>query len=123
MKRNALEWVVFALGLVATLAIVGYLGYEVAAHRSETPQVEVELGRPEQRGEVFLVPVTAKNRSDETLEGVILEATLKSDREEEKAQFELAFLPRRSQREGWFTFTRDPVLGRLRARAIGYERP
>lgn len=123
MKRNALEWSVFALGLFATLSILGYLGYEIATFRHESPRVDIVLGTAEARGDVFLVPVTAKNRSDETLEGVILEATLKAGKEEQKAQFELAFLPRRSQREGWFTFTRDPARGKVEARAIGYERP
>lgn len=123
MKRNPLEWTVFAVGLIATLAILGYLGYEIATFRPGSPQIEVVLGKAERRGEEFVVPVTAKNRGDETFEGVLLEATLTRGKEEEKAQFELAFLPRRSQREGWFTFTGDPERGRLEARAIGYERP
>jgi uncharacterized protein (TIGR02588 family) len=123
MKRNALEWSVFALGLFATLSILGYLGYEIATHRTGVPRVEVTMGQVEKRGDVFLVPVTAKNGSDETLEGVILEASLRVGKDEQKAQFELAFLPRRSQREGWFTFTQNPERGKLEARAIGYERP
>jgi uncharacterized protein (TIGR02588 family) len=123
MKRNALEWSVFGLGLALTLAILAYLGYEAALHRPGTPEVRLVLGQPERRGNVFAVPVVAKNLSDETLEGVQLEATLRQSGEEETATFELAFLPRRSQREGWFTFTRDPGKGRLEARAIGYERP
>lgn len=123
MKRNALEWFVFALGLAATLAILGYLGYEIATFRKGAPQVEVTLGEAVRRGDDFVVPVVAKNRGDETLEGVVLEATLTVGKEEEKAQFELAFLPRRSQREGWFAFRHDPASGKVLARAIGYERP
>lgn len=123
MKRNALEWIVFALGLTATLAILGYLGYDIATFHPQTPRVEVVLGPAERQGDHYVVPVTAKNHCDETLEGVVVEATLKTGKEEETAQFELAFLPRRSQREGWFTFTKDPGSGSLRARAIGYERP
>jgi uncharacterized protein (TIGR02588 family) len=123
MKRNRLEWAVFAIGLALILAIVGYLGYEAATYHPGTPEVEVRLGRPERRGEIFIVPVLAKNPSDETLEGVVLEATLTDREGEETSQFELAFLARGSRREGWFTFSRDPSKGRIEARAIGFERP
>ncbi|MGV3615447.1 MAG: hypothetical protein ACO1SV_08960 [Fimbriimonas sp.] len=123
MKRNGLEWTVFGIGLALILAIVGYLGYEIATYRPDSPEVVVRLGRPARRGEVFVVPVTAINPSDETLEGVVLEATLTDGKGKETAQFEVAYLPRGSRREGWFTFSRNPGAGRLDARAIGFERP
>jgi uncharacterized protein (TIGR02588 family) len=65
------------------------------------------------------------NQGDETAEGVQIEVVLESDgKEQESAQFEIAFLPRHSTREGWVTFETDPrTVDEMKARVLGFEKP
>lgn len=124
LEKNPLEWTVFALGLLAVLAVVGYLAYEAATADSTPPDLRVEVGRPVRRSGGFAVPVTVHNRGDQTAEGVRVEVTLEMPGgPPERADFDVAFVPRRSRREGWVTFREDPRRGRLTGRAIGYEKP
>jgi uncharacterized protein (TIGR02588 family) len=111
LRKNWLEWTVFAFGLVAVLGTFGYLGYEALAGDVSPPRVAVELGRPTPDGTRWTVPVRVRNDGGETAQ------------EPETAQLEVAFVPRKSRREGWVTFSRDPAAGRLTGRATGYEKP
>lgn len=124
LEKNPLEWAVFAVSLAVVLATVGFLAWEAATADGSSPDLRVELGRPESRSGAFAVPVTVHNRGDQTAEGVHIEVTLETPgRPPETAEIEMAFVPRRSQREGWATFRQDPRQGRLAGRAVGYEKP
>ncbi|HYG65823.1 MAG TPA: hypothetical protein VEL74_24800 [Thermoanaerobaculia bacterium] len=124
LRKNWLEWTVFAVGLVAVLGTFGYLAYEALAGEVSPPRVIVELGRPTPDGSRWTVPVRVRNDGGETAEEVQVEVSLESPgHEPETAKLEVAFVPRKSQREGWVTFSRDPAAGRLTGRAIGYEKP
>jgi uncharacterized protein (TIGR02588 family) len=124
VDKNSLEWAVFAVSLAALLATVGFLVWDAATADSSSPDLRVELGPPEPRSGGFAVPVTVRNLGDETAEGVRVEVTLElPGAPPEKAEIDMAFVPRRSRREGWVTFHRDPRQGRLDGRAVGYEKP
>ena len=124
LEKNPLEWAVFAVSLAAILATVGFLVWDAATADGSSPDLRVELGRPEARSGAFAVPVTVHNRGDETAEEVRIEVTLEAPgTPPETAEIGMAFVPRRSQREGWVTFRRDPRQGRLAGRAVGYEKP
>lgn len=124
LEKNSLEWAVFALGLLAVLATVGYLVYEAATAEDSPPDLRIEIGRPLGRSGAFAVPVTVYNRGGETAEGVTVEVVLEvPGSPQESASFEVAFIPRQSRREGWVTFHQDPRKGRLTGRATGYENP
>lgn len=124
VKKNPLEWAVFAVSLVVVLATVGHLVYDAATVRDAKPDLRIELGRPEPRSGGFAVPVTVHNRGDETAEGVRVEVELAiPGGEPERAELDVTFIPRRSKREGWVTFRSDPSRGRLTGRAMGYEKP
>ncbi len=124
LEKNPLEWTVFFIGLAAILATVGFLAWDAATSKGSPPDLWVELGRPEPGSGGFIVPVTVRNRGDETAEEVNVEVTLeRPGTPPETAAIEMAFVPRRSRREGWVTFRGDPRLGRLTGRAIGYEKP
>lgn len=124
VRKNWLEWSVFGVGLVLVTCTLGFLIYDGATSRDEPPQLSVELGTPEKRGEHFVVPLTVKNTGGQTAEGVTVEVTLESDGgRAERGEFSVAFLPRGGKREGFVTFRADPRSGRLVPRVLGYEKP
>lgn len=124
LEKNPLEWAVFAVSLAAVLATVGFLAWDAATVDGSSPDLRVELGPPEAGSGAFAVPVTVYNRGDQTAEGVHIEVTLETPGSPpETAEIEMAFVPRRSQREGWAIFRSDPRQGRLTGRAVGYEKP
>ena len=122
--KNGLEWTVFALGLALVLATLGFLGWDMATHKDRPPELRVTLGEPRAEGGHYSVPVTVENTGDRTAEGVQVEVTLSRDGQEETAAFTMAFVPRKSSRDGFVTFDEDPrAAGKLEARAVGYEVP
>lgn len=125
LEKNWLEWIVFAASLVLVLGTLGYLVYDGATLGEVPPQIELQLGQPQSQANRFLVPVKVTNRGDETAEGVHVEVTLESGgQEQESAEFELAFLPRHSTREGWVSFKTDPrTAEQMQARVLGFEKP
>jgi uncharacterized protein (TIGR02588 family) len=123
-KKNWLEWVVFALGVILVSSTLGYLIYAGVSMGHEPPSLEVRLGTPEQREFNFIVPVTVVNHGDETAEGVRIEVVMASGGEEKaRGELNVAFLPRHATREGWVTFELDPRTAQLKARVLGYQKP
>jgi len=124
IRKNWLEWSVFAVGLVLVVAVLAYLAYEGATMGSEPPSLEVRLGTPEARTHNFIVPVTVINHGDATAEGVIIEVLMeKAETEPARGELTIPFLPRRATREGFVTFQQDPRAAQLTARVLGYEKP
>ena len=125
LKKNRVEWAVFAVGLLLVLSALGYLIYEGATMGSDPPGLEVRLGTPAARTHNFIVPVSVTNHGDETAEGVTVEVTLESGAGQEPARGEItiAFIPRRATRDGWVAFQQDPRSARLTARVLGYGKP
>jgi uncharacterized protein (TIGR02588 family) len=124
IAKHPLEWIVFAVSLVLVAGTLGFLVRDAVRGEGSAAALTVELGRPEPRGGVWAVPVTVRNQGDVTAEGVKVEVILEAPgAEPETADFEAAFVPRRSQRRGWVTFRSDPSRGRLTGRAAGYETP
>jgi len=125
VKKNVLEWVVFGVSALLIASLVGVLVMELVTSRREPPRVIVRLGKAVRVADHYRVSILARNEGDQTVEGVVVEATMTpSVGQPETAHFEIDFLPRRSEREGWVTFTGDPGRAKeLKVRAIGYERP
>lgn len=125
LEKNWLEWIVFAVSLVLVVSTLGYLVYDGATLGDAPPSFEFQLGTPQPRLNNFLVPVSVTNRGDETAEGVHIEVVLESGgKEQESADFEIAFLPRHSTRQGWVTFQADPrTVEQMKARVLGFEKP
>ena len=64
------------------------------------------------------------NWGDTTAESVRIEVVLRRGEEEvERAELDLAFVPSKSEREGWVTFREDPRCCAIVTRAVSYERP
>jgi uncharacterized protein (TIGR02588 family) len=66
--KNALEWTVFAVGLVLVLATLGYLIRESIVSGDEPPDVAVRLGSPRPSRNGYLLPVEVTNAGDATAE-------------------------------------------------------
>lgn len=125
LEKNWVEWVVFVVSLVLVGSTLAYLAYDAATLGDAPPSIEVRTGEPLQRPHNFVIPVTVINHGDQTAEGVHIEVVLESGGEKkEQAEFQVAFLPRRSTREGWVAFQLDPrTVERVKARVTGYEKP
>ena len=124
-QKNWLEWTVFAIGLALVSAVLGYLAQDALRTAAGPAVIEAHAGRPERRGGYYAIPVTVRNRGNQTAEGVLVEAVLDlRDGREERSQFRIEHLPTRSTRRGWVAFTTDPSTAReLRLRAVGYTEP
>lgn len=123
LEKNALEWTVFAVGLVLIIATLAYLVREMVTTGSRPPELVVQLGTPRQVMESFQVPVTVVNRGDRLAEGVSVTITLAAGTEREEAVLSLAFLPHQSTRQGWVTFRSDPKDGNLQVGPVSYASP
>jgi uncharacterized protein (TIGR02588 family) len=125
VKKNWVEWAVFGASLALVLFTLSYLAYDAATLGDAPPSMEVRTGTPQERPHNFIVPVTVINHGDQTAEGVLVEVVLETNgQEKERAEFDIAFLPRRGTREGWVTFQTDPRAGvQIKARVLGYEKP
>ena len=123
LKKNALEWTVFGLGLVLVMLTLGYLIREVVTTGSKLPELVVNLGPPRPVTHGFQVPVTVVNRGDQVAEGVSVMITLATKTEREEAVLNIAFLPHQSRREGWVTFRSDPGNGDLQVGPVVYASP
>ncbi|MFN2387827.1 MAG: hypothetical protein ABR576_16350 [Thermoanaerobaculia bacterium] len=124
LHKNRLEWSVFAASVAIVLACVAALAISAVRSGEEPPDITVEVGAATRGAAGYRVPVRVRNHGDETAEGVTVEVGLISGGEEiERGEFTVAFLPRKSRREGWVVFQRDPACCTLRARALGFEKP
>ena len=125
LQKNWLEWLVFGLSLVIVVCTLGYLVHDGATSAKTPANIELELGEPQPQRNRFIIPVAVTNNSDTTAETVQIEVKLEtSGKEQESAQLEIGFLPRKSKREGWVTFQTDPrTVEEMTARVLGFEQP
>ena len=122
--KNALEWTVFAVGLVLVIATLGYLIRESIVSGDGPPDVAVRLGppRPSQYG--YLLPVEVTNTGSATAEDVRVPIFLElPDGAREEAELDIAFLPPDSKRTGWVSFRSDPGRGTVGVGAVAFEVP
>ena len=123
IEKNWLEWCVFGVGLALVLGALGFLAYDGARTGGRPAHIEIALGEPSAHAGGFQVPVVVSNRGDLTAGDVHIEVTLEGGTAE-RSDFRIAFLPRRSTREGWAAFQTDPAAAeRIKARVTGYEKP
>jgi uncharacterized protein (TIGR02588 family) len=124
MKKNVLEWTVFAISACIVVAMVGYLAVSAVRAEKTPPDLRVFAGAPQLHADVHRVPLLVRNIGDATAESVRIEVVLRrGGKEVERAELDLAFVPRKSAREGWVTFREDPRCCAIVTRAVSYERP
>lgn len=123
-KKNALEWIVFAVSLVLVLAVIGILLVSGTRGTDRPPQLRISVGEPAREADHYRVPVTVENSGDETVADLKVDVSLRSGSDiVEQSEFTLMFVPRRSRREGAALFQRDPRCCEIVARAVGFESP
>lgn len=131
LQKNPLEWSVFALSLLLVSTTLFYLGREALTANESPPHIVLKTGEPRllqnfsEEAPSFIVPIEATNKGWQTAEGVHIEIEMQRGGEEpQTANYEIAFLPRNSSREGWVAFKGKPEnIKKLSARVLGYEIP
>lgn len=124
MRRNILEWLALAVSGVAIALVAGYLIIDGLTGSSAAPQPIVTLresdGRETELG--WSVPATLTNTGGEAAEAVVVEASAQVAGEEETSEYQVDFLPSRSEVEIEFGFSGRPD-GPIDVRLIGFRRP
>lgn len=125
LTATKLELLLGLVGAGAVAAIVGYLLLAAGDRREgERPQVAVTLAAAQPGESGWVVPFTAENRSAFPAQQILIEARLELvGGEVERGLAVVDFLGARSTAEGGFVFSRDPGLGRLAARTLGFVQP
>ncbi len=123
-KKNLLEWTVFGASVAVIIATIALLVAGGSGTRRKMPDLRVDIGTPVPASTGFSVPIVVSNAGDVTAEQVSVEIVLQSERETvERAELAIAFVPRRSKREGWVVFRRDPRCCVVAAGAMAYAKP
>lgn len=123
-SKNWVEWLVFGVSLALVLFVLALLFVDARRSDGDSPRFRIEAGSAISEPPFFRVPIRVHNDGDETAEQVRIEATLRRGSEEvERADFTLAFLPRRSHRDGSVIFKTDPRGLELEVRPVGFEQP
>lgn len=125
LEKNWLEWVCFGVSALLVCAVVSYLTYNALTAGDAPPEIVFRLDPAQQRDGYFVIHVMAENHGDRTAAAVRVEVRLTNDAREERAEFEIDYLPRHGRREGFVTFHGNPKEAgtTVRARALGYTRP
>ncbi len=124
-KKPVLEWLAASIGLVLTVALLGFIGWNAVRQQQEhAPQISVGFESVEQSGDGWLVGFTVRNAAPSTAAGVRIEGTLRRPGyEAEMSVVTLDYVPGGSELKGGLIFSHDPRLGRLTLRPLGYVEP
>jgi uncharacterized protein (TIGR02588 family) len=120
-----LEWIAAGIGLALTLGLLGVIGWEaLRGGPSEAPLVSLSVQRVMATGAGHIVEFEAVNATGGTAQSVEIEAVLTPpDGPPETSSVTLDYVPGHSRRTGGLYFRRDPRIGRLELRALGYQTP
>jgi uncharacterized protein (TIGR02588 family) len=121
MKKNVLEWSIFAISLVLIAVCVGVLGYEQLTRTDSPPNVLATIGQVMERPDGFAVEIIIENTGDRTASAIHLQLSDEANNEQATAVIE--YLPYRSTRRAWLILPTDPRGDGIRVRVLGYEEP
>lgn len=120
-----LEWISAAVGLVLTLTMVGFIGWQAwTSTGREPPAIEVQVRQILPQADGWVVEIAAVNRSPATAAAVQIEGRLTDGPDVvATSQATLDYVPGHSERAGGLFFREDPRAHALDLRALGYARP
>lgn len=120
-----LEWISAAVGLVLTLAMLGFIGWQAwTSTGREPPAIELRIQQILPAGDGWVVEFAAVNRSPATAAAVRIEGALtEGARLVATGEATLDYVPGHSERRGGLFFREDPRAHALDLRALGYARP
>lgn len=118
------EWTAAGLGLILTLAVLGYSLLEATSGGNGSPAFSLEAEAPAAAGGGFVVPVTLRNDSNTTASAVEIRGTLERDGEVvETRQATFDYAPGKGEVRGGLVFQNDPGAFQLRLTVEGYQEP
>lgn len=119
-----LEWISAALGLLVTLVLLGFIGWQAWRGGDGLPAIEVRAERILPAAGGWVVEVVAENLSSATAAAVGIEGVLTRDgRIIAVSRLTLDYVPSHSERTGGLFFAEDPQEHRLGLRPLGYAEP
>lgn len=124
-RSPVLEWIFGGVGLVLTLAMLGFIGWQaVTQGNGMPPWIEVRVDRVAPAGDAYVVEIVARNRSPRTAKGVEVEGVLAPPGgESETSSVTFDFIPGGSSVRGGLHFSSDPAAGDLQLRTLGHSHP
>ena len=124
MKRNALEWLILVVSILAVLGLVGYLVADGLGDSgtpvSITAEVVTQEGAAGAQG--WLVPVRVRNVGGYAAIGVVVEGTAEVAGAVETSDLTVDVLAAGSEVGLMFGFSGRPE-GDVQVRVVGYETP
>lgn len=124
-KKNALEWLVFFVGLALIASCVGLLISQMRSGSSNArADLVISTDAPVSTSSGFLVPVTVENHGNATAADIEGEVSLTQGGETvETGEFVLPYAPAGSQRKAAVMFTRNPACCEVQSRVRGFVEP
>ena len=121
LRKNALEWTVFALSAALVVALVGVLAWS-AREADGPPRLVVVVGQAQPHaGGGVAFPVTVRNDGPETAAEVEIEVAGDGG-EASRARIRFDYVPRHSERRGMAVFAAPPG-GRVSGRVVAFTEP
>lgn len=109
MKRNAVEWTVLGVSLLAIAIVLGALVLEgIGDSRPADPAVVLHSAEARQAASGWIIPATISNQGDEAAEQVVIEASADVGGATEVSRLVIDFLPAGTAVEGSFAFSAQP---------------
>ena len=123
-EKNAVEWTVFALSALIVAGLIGYLVTAAVRERKMPPDLHITTAPAIGTHAGHKIEVNVKNLGDMSAEQVRIEIALRrGDEEIERAELDIIYVPRKSERTGFVTFRNDPRCCEVTARAMSYDAP
>lgn len=123
--KNLLEWTVFGVGATLVLGTAAYLAYDAIAVEQSPPSLQVWLGDSYDAPEGFAVPVVVENLGSKAAQSVRVRVETKSEnREPQRAELVLEYVPGHASRRGTAVFSGRPVpSSQIVAIPVSFEEP
>lgn len=125
MKKNGLEWFVFAASVLLILGMFGYLGVKALAYSDSPPDLRITVFSEPDKLQRNIYRLELMNVGEQTAENVLVEVTLvQGGKEVETGETSFPMAPQESKEKAWVTF-RNPVQGgqQVKVHILGYNQP
>lgn len=118
------EWLAAALGLLALLGVVAFLGWEAVRLGASPPDPNVTVKQVLPQGGRFLVVIRVENRGSTAASALKVAGELfAGGAQAERRETEFQYVPGASVREGGLFFSHDPRNHRLELSVESYQKP
>jgi uncharacterized protein (TIGR02588 family) len=119
-----LEWLLGGIGAVLVTTCVAFLIYEGVSNGEEPGAISASVKDIVSADGAHIVTFELHNAGSQTLSNLHVTAHLTAgDREVERVQTVIDYLPGRSHQEGGFYFKNDPRKFRLEIAPEGFQKP